>query len=230
MFPNVGFVSVDIWTALVAGVATFFTPCILPVIPGFIAYFIADKENNLFRTTLNAVGFVVGLSFVFINMGVLSAYLGGFIEGNKGLVNVVSGLIVIAFGIHIAGIVKIPFVGKMGFNINVSSGKRGFIRALVLGLAFSVVWSPCLSPTLGAILIIASKSAEIWKGAELLLFYSVGMGIMFVATAMATRRLLWVISKMQRYQRGIEIATGVLLVVMGVIIACGKFDWIATLI
>ncbi len=231
MFSNVvGFASVDIWTALVAGVATFFTPCILPVIPGFIAYFIADRNDNLVKTTINAFGFVVGLSFVFVNMGMLSAYLGGFLQGNRWIANLISGLIVIVFGIHIMGIIRIPFMEKMGFNVNVDNSKRGFLRALVLGLAFSVVWSPCLSPTLGAILVIASKSGEVYRGAELLMLYSVGMGFMFIMTAVAMKKLMWLVSKMQSYQRKIEIATGVLLVVIGIIMACGKFDWLATLI
>ncbi len=223
--------SITLWTAFAAGLATFFTPCILPVIPGFIAYFIADKKRGILRSLVNAFGFVLGLSFVFVNMGWLSGTLGNLITGHKIWFNIILGIIVMIFGIHIAGMLKIPFLDRMSINVNVNK-RRGnnFFSSLIMGLIFSLVWSPCITPTLGSILIIASNTANGWKSAYLLAIYSVGMSIPFIIAAVTADKIGSLISRIQRYQRAIEISMGILLFIVGILIVTGQFNKLGVLL
>ncbi len=223
--------SISLWTAFVAGVATFFTPCILPVIPGFIAYFIADREKGILRSIVNVVGFVIGLSFVFVNLGLLSGIFGDIITGHKVWVNVISGAIIMVFGLHIAGMLKIPFVDRMSMNISVRREKgNNFFTSLVMGFVFSLVWSPCISPTLGSILVIASNTANIWKAGYLLAIYSFGMSIPFIISAIMADRIGALIFRIQRYQKAIERAMGILLLIVGILMATGQFNRLGALL
>jgi len=223
--------SITLWTAFAAGLATFFTPCILPVIPGFIAYFIANKKGGIPRSLVNAFGFVLGLSFVFVNMGWLSGTLGNLITGHKIWFNIIPGIIVMIFGIHIAGMLKIPFLDRMSINVNANK-RRGnnFFSSLIMGLIFSLVWSPCITPTLGSILIIASNTANGWKSAYLLAIYSVGMSIPFIIAAVTADKIGSLISRIQRYQRAIEISMGILLFIVGILIVTGQFNKLGVLL
>ncbi len=215
---NIGY-----WTAFIAGFLSFFTPCILPIIPGFVAYFLASKNKNIKHSLINSLSFILGLSTVFINMGFLSGYIGGFLVDNKIYLNIAGGSIIILFGLYTMKVIDIPFLGKMSISSTLTS-KKNFLSSFVLGLIFSLVWSPCLSPTLGTILILSSQSGQVVKGGVLLTIYSIGFGIPFVLSALLLERFAGVFDKVQKLQKKMELITGITLIVVGIFMITGLLD------
>ncbi len=213
-------------TAFTAGILSFFTPCILPIIPGFIAYFISGEENHFIKSLLNSIFFVLGLSFVFINMGFLSGYFGSFLTDNRIYINIIGGIIVIIFGLYIMEVIKIPFLGKMSVSTSIKN-KKNIFSSFILGLIFSLVWSPCLSPTLGTILVISSQSANASRGAFLLGLYSSGFAIPFILSAILLERFSLIFKKIEKHQKRIEQITGIILIIIGVIMIFGIMDKLA---
>ncbi len=210
-------------TAFVGGFLSFFSPCILPIIPGFVAYFIVPEEKKISSSLINAIAFVLGLSFVFVNLGVLSGYLGGFLTSKKIYLNIIGGTMVILFGLYIMKIIDIPFLNSMSISPTTKS-KKTFLSTFLLGLIFSIVWSPCLSPTLGTILLISSQTGRGIQGGILLTFYSIGFAIPFLLSAILIERFSSHIAKIQKYQKTIEIITGIILIVIGVLMVTNLFD------
>lgn len=219
-------------TAFVAGVVSFLSPCVLPLVPGYLSFIsgvsleemrASERQGEVRRKLLvNVIAFVIGFSIVFISLGASATYVGRFLMTNQVIMRRVAGTIVIVFGLHLAGILKIGWLyrEKRFHGPDVARGPGG---ALLLGLAFAAGWTPCIGPILAGILAYAATQDTVWQGIGLLAVYSAGLGIPFILTGIATHRLLDAFQGMRRHLWVVEKVGGILLIVVGLLIFTNRF-------
>lgn len=209
------------------GIITFVSPCLLPMIPVYASYF-AGGEGSRKKTFIGALGFVLGFTAVFVLLGALAGTLGGFLKRYQTAVNIVTGGIVILFGLNFLGAFKLNiFRGGRG-----RSGAKGggFFASMLFGIVFSVGWTPCVGAFLGSALMIVASQGRVLEGMLMLLCYSVGLGVPFVLGAVLIDRLKSAFDFIKKHYRVINIISGLFLVLIGVLMATGLFGrWIALL-
>lgn len=217
--------------ALVAGFISFLSPCVLPIVPPYLAYMsgvsLSDMENvarGRQRAVISALFFVLGLSTVFLILGFTASAFGAFFLQNQTLFAQVSGVVVIIFGLHFLNVFRIPFLDQ---EARLDVGDRGgsSFGAYVLGLAFAFGWTPCIGPQLGAILSLAASEASMARGTVLLGVYAVGLGVPFLLAAMFITRAMGVMNRIKRHMALIERIMGVLLIAVGLALVTGAFTW-----
>ena len=201
------------------GVITFISPCLLPMLPVYVSYFAVVGERSTGKTLKAALGFVAGFSLTFIALGTLAGTVGGFLRSHQTAVNIVSGLIVIFFGLNFLGIIRLNLF--RGSSRRMETGDMGFFSALVFGLVFSVGWTPCAGAFLGSALMLASQQGQALTGMLMLLAYSLGLGIPFVISALLIDYLKSAFDWIKRNYRIINAVCGWLLVLMGLLMATG---------
>ncbi|MDW4496383.1 cytochrome c biogenesis protein CcdA [Sulfitobacter sp. D35] len=215
--------------AMLAGIISFLSPCVLPIVPPYLAYMsgvsLGEMEGTSAarrRATIAALFFVLGLSTVFLILGFTASAFGAFFLQNQILFTQVSGLVVIVFGLHFLGLFRIPFLDR---EARMDAGDRGgsSFGAYVLGLAFAFGWTPCIGPQLGAILSLAASEASVGRGTFLLGLYAAGLGIPFLLAAMFITRAVGVMNRLKRHMHAIERVMGGLLVLVGVALVSGAF-------
>ena len=199
------------------GILTFISPCLLPMLPVYISYF-AGGEANSKKTLWNALGFILGFTVVFTAMGALAGTLGSFLSKYQTVVNIVSGLIVIFFGLNFMGIIKLNlFKG----SARMQTGNLGFFSSLLFGMVFSIGWTPCVGAFLGSALMLASQQGHVLEGTLMLLSYSLGLGIPFLLSAVLIDQLKGAFNFIKRHYTLINYICGGLLVLMGILMATG---------
>ena len=199
------------------GILTFISPCLLPMLPVYISYF-AGGEANSKKTLWNALGFILGFTVVFTAMGALAGTLGSFLSKYQTVVNIVSGLIVIFFGLNLMGIIKLNlFKG----SARMQTGNLGFFSSLLFGMVFSIGWTPCVGAFLGSALMLASQQGHVLEGTLMLLSYSLGLGIPFLLSAVLLDELKGAFNFIKRHYTLINYICGGLLVLMGILMATG---------
>ena len=201
------------------GVITFISPCLLPMLPVYVSYFAGGGERSTGKTLKASLGFVAGFSLTFIALGTLAGTVGGFLRSHQTAVNIVSGLIVIFFGLNFLGIIRLNLF--RGSSRRMETGDMGFFSALVFGLVFSVGWTPCVGAFLGSALMLASQQGQALTGMLMLLAYSLGLGIPFVISALLIDYLKSAFDWIKRNYRIINAVCGWLLVLMGLLMATG---------
>jgi cytochrome c-type biogenesis protein len=202
------------------GVITFISPCLLPMLPIYISYFAGGGVRTVRKTLLGAIGFVVGFSCIFVMLGALAGTLGSFLKSHQTAVNIVSGIIVIFFGLNFLGL----------FNIHLFRGSKrsgvkndmNFLSALLFGVIFSLGWTPCVGAFLGSALMLASQQAHVLKGMLMLLAYSLGLGIPFILSAVLIDYLKSAFNWIKSHYRIINIISGCLLIFIGILMATGS--------
>lgn len=210
------------------GIITFISPCLLPMLPIYISYFAGGGERKTGRTLANAFGFVLGFTLVFMAMGALAGTLGSFLKTYQRAVNIVSGLLVIVFGLNFLGIFNIPlFRGARG---SVNKQNMGFFSALLFGIVFSLGWTPCVGAFLGSALALASQQGHVVEGMLMLLAYSLGLGIPFVFSALLIDYLKSAFDFIKKHYRIINAVSGGLLVLIGVLMATGALGRLLSLL
>ncbi|MCV2870414.1 cytochrome c biogenesis protein CcdA [Defluviimonas sp. WL0002] len=216
--------------ALIAGVFSFVSPCVLPIVPSYLAYMagigmgdMAGESRARRSALLAAVFFVLGLSTVFLLLGVAASALGRFLLQNQDWFATVAGIVVMVFGAHFIGIFRIPFLDR---DARIDVGDRGgsAFGAYVLGLAFAFGWTPCIGPQLGMILTLAAEDASLTRGAALLAVYALGLGIPFILVAAFFPRLKGFMAFLKRHLDRIEKIMGLLLWTIGLLMATGSFS------
>ena len=216
--------------ALVAGLVSFLSPCVLPIVPPYLAYMggISMTEMSAGRSArgrivLTALFFVLGLSTVFLFLGFTASAFGAFFLQNQQVFNTLAGLLVMGFGLHFLGIVRIPFMER---EARLDAGDRGgsAFGAYVLGLAFAFGWTPCIGPQLGAILSLAASEASLTRGTLLLAVYAAGLGIPFLLVAAFFPSMTGVMDWMKRHMAQIERIMGLLLWTIGLLMLTGGFS------
>ncbi len=204
------------------GIITFISPCILPMIPIYITYFANGKEDKK-NTLKNALGFVLGFSIVFISLGAFAGLLGGFLQKYQTGVNVVTGLIVVVFGLNFMGVIKIGLLNSTK-KANIDVKTTGFFSSILFGIVFSIGWTPCVGAFLGSALMLASQQGTAVQGLVMLVLYSIGLGIPFVVSALLIDRLKSVFDVIKRNYKLINMISGGLLVVVGILMMTGMLN------
>jgi cytochrome c-type biogenesis protein len=219
--------NVTILTAFLFGILSFISPCVLPIVPGYLSFISGisfeemQSSGNLSavrkRVLLNALFFVLGFSVVFIALGASATAVGQFLKEQINLISKIAGAVIIIFGIHMTGIVKLPFL-NFEKRFHAKGKKMGLAGSFLVGLAFAFGWTPCIGPILAAILAIASQQDSVGMGVLLLGAYSLGLGIPFLLTGWSITAFYSVFNKFKKHLPKVEIAGGILLIIVGVLI------------
>ena len=205
--------------AFLEGIITFLSPCLLPMIPVYLSYFAGGGERTVKRTLLGVAGFITGFTVVFVALGALAGTVGGFLKKYDTLVDIVTGLVVIFFGLYFLGVFKFTlFKGHGGVK---KTDNMGFFPAALFGIVFSLGWTPCVGAFLGSALMLASQQAHALEGIFMLLLYSLGLGIPFVLSALLIDKLRGAFTFIKKHYTVINIVCGCLLVLVGILMATG---------
>ncbi len=222
-----------LFASLLAGIVSFLSPCVLPIVPPYLAYMSgvshADMQGTRAarrQTGLAAVFFVMGLSTIFLLLGFTASVFGAFFLQNQVLFGRIAGVVIIIFGLHFLGVYRIGFLDR---EARLDAGDRGgsAFGAYVLGLAFAFGWTPCIGPQLGAILSLAASEADVARGTTLLGVYALGLGIPFLLSAFFIDRAMGVMTRLKRHMGLIEKISGVLLLAVGIAMLTGAFSLFA---
>lgn len=205
--------------AFLEGIITFISPCLLPLLPVYISFFAGGEERTVVRTLKNALGFVVGFTTVFVMMGALAGTVGGFLQRYRTVVNLVTGLIVVFFGFHFLGVLRVNLF--RGMKYSPGKDKLGFFSSMLFGMVFSVGWTPCVGVFLGSALMLASQQGRAFTGVLMLLAYSLGLGTPFVASAVLIDRLKGAFQFIKRNYKVINMICGGFLVLVGILMMTG---------
>lgn len=205
------------------GIVTFISPCILPMLPIYLTYFAAGETDKR-RAITNSAGFVAGFTVVFVALGAFAGSAGGLIRAHAPVVNVISGLIVIVFGLNFLGVLNIGFLNRIGGR-KVEVKNLGFFSSALFGLVFSISWTPCVGAFLGSALLIASHEGSVLKGISMLLAFSLGLGVPFIASALLIDQLKGAFDFIKKNYKTVNVISGGLLVAVGLLMATGYLGY-----
>ncbi len=219
---------VGIWVAFTAGVLSFLSPCVLPLVPSYLSFVsgvsLEDLQEGRDRrvTMTHSLLFVTGFSAVFILLGASATFLGQFFRAYEIWLARIGGVVVIILGLHLLGLFKIaPLLREKRFHVN--EKPVGYLGTLGVGAAFGAGWTPCIGPWLGAILGIASVQDTMWSGIGLLTVYSAGLAVPFLISAWALDRFLTAFAKFRRFLPTVQILSGIILIILGLLLVTGRF-------
>jgi cytochrome c-type biogenesis protein len=239
--------NVTLLAAFGAGLLSFISPCVLPLIPGYLSYVsglsldemrgapvaaggtaVAVARPQAVRTqvVLSSLAFIVGFSLVFVSLGAAASAIGQFLAERQGLFNRIAGAVIVVFGLHTMGVLRIEWLYQEK-RVHTSRKPAGLIGAGLVGVAFAFGWTPCIGPILAGILAIAGSQETVGQGVRLLAVYSLGLGVPFLATALMIDRFFSAMGRIRRHYHKIEIVSGALLIVIGLLIFTNKFTIIA---
>ena len=210
------------------GIITFISPCLLPMLPIYISYFAGGGERSLKKTLTGAIGFVIGFTVVFTAMGALAGTLGSFLKVHQAAVNVISGLVVIFFGLNFLGILHINLFN--GSRASMDTSNMSFFSAMLFGVIFSLGWTPCVGAFLGSALALASQQGSILTGTLMLLSYSLGLGVPFILSAVLIDNLKTTFDWIKSNYRIINLISGSLLVIIGILMMTGTLGQLLSLL
>lgn len=232
-----GLVLSTVVTAFFVGVASFASPCILPLIPSYVSYITGisfdelvdrrTRKKNLTISLFHSLAFVAGFSIVFILLGATASLLGQFLAEYQDAIRVGGGVLVILFGLFVMDVVPIPFLQRDA-RLSFKSRPAGYFGTVLVGVIFGAGWTPCTGPFLAAVLTQASQAETVGSGMALLAVYSMGLGIPFVLSAVALSAFLTTFSRLKGHMKAIKAASGSVLVIMGVLLVTNKMTRITT--
>ena len=210
------------------GIITFISPCLLPMLPIYISYFAGGGERSTRKTLSGALGFVTGFTVIFVLMGALAGTLGSLLREYQTAVNIVSGLVVIFFGLNFLGVFKFELF--RGSRRSIDTNNMGFFSALLFGVIFSLGWTPCVGAFLGSALMLASQQGHVLEGMLMLLTYSLGLGIPFILSAVLIDYLKSAFNWIKKNYRIINLVSGSLLILIGLLMATGTLGRLLALL
>ena len=221
--------NVTLLAAFVAGFLSFISPCVLPLIPGYISFISgasledmrAGQRATRRQVLISSIAFVVGFSIVFVALGASATAIGRFVSDKLPVLSQVAGILIILFGLHMMGLFRLAFLDNEK-RAQTQRKPAGPLGALLVGLAFAFGWTPCIGPILAGILVVAGSRDTIGEGVLLLAVYSLGLGVPFVLTSLAIDRFFSVAGRIRRHYHAIELGSGGLLVTIGVLILTGQ--------
>jgi cytochrome c-type biogenesis protein len=219
--------NITIIGAFIAGLLSFLSPCVFPLIPSYITYITglsfadlqAEHHTNKVRRQIiiHSLLFIAGFTSVFVLLGASATFLGGVLQQHMKLLRRIGGVLIILFGVHLTGLFPIRFLlGEK--RVTVHSKPAGYVGSFLIGVAFSAGWTPCIGPILASILAVAAIESTVYRGIMLLLAYSMGLAIPFFLAALAMHQFLIVFNRFKKYIRLFEIFTGVFLIIVGILI------------
>ena len=210
------------------GVITFISPCLLPMLPIYISYFAGGEERSMGKTVKGALGFVTGFTVIFTAMGALAGTVGSFLTRYQTAVNIITGLIVVFFGLCYLGVFKFSIF--KGSSREVDTKITGFFPAMLFGMIFSIGWTPCVGAFLGSALLLASQQGHVLEGTLMLLVFSLGLGIPFILSAVLIDYLKTTFNWIKKHYRIINIISGCLLILIGIMMATGTLGALLALL
>ena len=221
--------------AFFAGLLSFLSPCVLPLVPGYVSMISgvgveelkAAQAQLMRRVMVNSVAFILGFSAVFISEGLAATELGAALGLYKHRLSIVAGVVIIIFGLHLTGIFKIKAL-YTDARLHSVKGSSTLIGAFVIGFAFAFGWTPCLGPILTAILTLASEQDTVVKGGILLAVYSLGLAVPFLLTSLLMERFLKFYSRFRSYMHALEVFSGGVMIALGVLLVMGRFTLISS--
>ncbi len=221
MFGNISLI--ECLTTFLEGLITFISPCVLPMIPVYVLYFTGGEEGaHRGKTLLRALCFVLGFTLLFVVLGVFAASLGSLLIRYQQIVNIICGLVIVVFGLHYAGFLKIGLLSKT-LKPGTSVEAKGYFSCILLGAVFAVGWSPCTGPFLGSAMMMAATQGQVMHGVVLLLFYSLGLAVPFILCAMLIDQLKGAFNWIKRHYGIINRVCGIFLILVGILMMTGLF-------
>jgi len=223
---------VTIGLAFLAGLASFLSPCVFSLVPAYIGYLSGrsiaanqvESTPRRLETFLHGVAFVAGFSAIFLTLGLTMSAVGGLLYEMRFWLAKIGGVIVVVLGLHMTGILRIPFLEYDLRPQTKLDKRRGYLSSALLGITFSAGWSPCIGPILGMILTLAINGGSVSRGVILLGFYSIGLAIPFLLAALGIGWVTTILRKYNKLMHGIEIGMGVVLIIVGVMLFFGVFN------
>jgi len=222
----------SLFFSLLMGVTSFVSPCILPLIPSYVSYITGISfdelsgpdflKKNITTTVLHSLAFVAGFTVIFVLLGATASFLGQLMIGYLKMIRIIGGVLLIVLGLFVSDLVPIPFL-QQDAKLHLKHRPAGYFGTFVVGLIFAAGWTPCTGPFLAAVLMQAAQSETMGTGMVFLVFYSLGIGIPFILSAVAISAFLSSFRKVTRYFHAIKIASGVILVIMGVLLITDKW-------
>jgi len=197
------------------GIASFISPCLLPMVPIYISYFIGEDENNNKKAILNSVAFVLGFTSVFLILSIFASQLGAILSQNIRYIKIFFGIVIILFGLNYMGLLNIGFLNKSKIK-SMDTKNFNFLKAMLFGILFSVSWTPCIGTFLSSALLLIAKEQDILKGIILMLLYSIGLGIPFIISAILIEKLKNVFDFIKKHYDVIKKISGVILIGAGI--------------
>jgi cytochrome c-type biogenesis protein len=216
--------------AFFAGLISFVSPCVLPLIPGYVSFICGTTLNELDLKSKNfilkkSLFFSLGFSLVFVSLGATATFLGSFLLHNSQMLSIISGIVIILFGIYLLELIKINFLNQNIGNYNIKFSNNLFFPFIV-GVGFGFGWTPCIGPILGSILAFASMEDSIYKGVLLLSFYSLGLAVPFTVSSLIIKKFLVFSKKSRSYLSKIKKFSGIILLTTGILIVTGQLQTI----
>jgi cytochrome c-type biogenesis protein len=221
---------ISVGIAFLAGLVSFVSPCVLPLVPAYLSFLTGSSLENLKSDTTgamraqavsHAVAFIAGFTLIFVLLGISASSLGGLLSANRVLIAQIGGAIVVILGLQMMGMLRIPFL-MMDTRVHAQHEQRSYWTSAIVGIAFAAGWSPCIGPILSGILALASQ-AHTAQAAMLLLFYSAGLAVPFLITAFAIGAVLPVLNRIKRYLPVIEFTAGLFLIAVGLVLVTDSF-------
>lgn len=210
------------------GIITFISPCLLPMLPIYVSYFAGGGDRNMKKTLLNAAGFAAGFTAIFMALGALAGTLGSFLKQYQTAINIISGIVVVFFGLNFLGVFKLNIF--RGGTTTVVKHNMGFFSSALFGIIFSIGWTPCVGAFLGSALMLASQRGHVLESVMMLFTYSIGLGIPFILSAVLIDYLKSTFEFIKRHYKIINIISGSFLVLIGVLMATGTLGWLLRLL
>ena len=198
----------------IEGLASFISPCILPMLPIYISYFIGENNDKPSKSVINAIGFTSGFTIVFIILSILASQFGSLISSNMKFFKIVFGVVIIILGLNYMDILKIKFLNNIS-QIKANTKNLNFFKSLVFGILFSLGWTPCIGTFLSSALLLVASKQSMLKGIILMLLYSIGLGIPFIISAVLIEKLQELFSFIKKHYGIIKKISGIILILMG---------------
>lgn len=197
------------------GIASFISPCLLPMLPIYLSYFMGKEEKNLKKAIKNAIGFVIGFTIVFLILSIFASQLGSFISQSISYIKIIFGILIILLGLNYMDVLKIKFLNKTK-TIKTQTKDLNFLKAILFGILFSFSWTPCIGTFLSSALLLIAKQQDLVKGILLMLVYAIGLGIPFIISVILIEKLKEVFNFIKKHYRIIKIISGIILIIMGI--------------
>jgi cytochrome c-type biogenesis protein len=230
------FANIGVGLAFLAGLASFLSPCVFSLVPAYIGYLggrsvasARDGKDHPWQTLSHGIAFVLGFSVVFISLGLATSALGGLLYEMRTWLARIGGVVVILFGLHMTGILRIPFLEYDLRPQSMPDRNRGYVASFLMGIFFSAGWSPCVGPILGAILTLSISGGSISQGAVLLTAYSAGLAIPFLVASMQIGLVTTALKRYGKAMHYVEVGMGVVLILVGILLLSDKYQQIASL-
>ena len=197
------------------GIASFISPCILPMLPIYISYFIGKEEKNVKKAAINATGFVIGFTTIFLILSIFASQLGVLVSSNIKYIKIIFGIIIIVLGLNYMEIINVKILNKSK-GIQANARDLNFIKAILFGMIFSISWTPCIGTFLSSALLLIARQQDMLQGIILMLIYSIGLGIPFVLSTIFIEKLKEMFDFIKKNYNYIKKISGIILIIMGI--------------